>query len=237
MERSGHPHGGLHCEGFGVSLPSILLLSNPQIIEMPFPFFLCFRSAVLGTVLLLLLFLHLTPSTAVYNQRGMKGFRVTVRNRRRIKGSEAGRHTCSTASQRDGGAAPGEGSSGQQQAWPPQRRGRRPPAVPQGAAEPRAAKRGVRNTEPRGRPHSPPGPSSRSTHPRAAWVRNALRPPAETSGRTRRSGAPEFRGTRCGGALWPAHRERVRDCRLSAGTVQCLISSRVLFPHLTYIER
>lgn len=193
MERSGHPHGGLHCEGFGVSLPSILLLSNPQIIEMPFPFFLCFRSAVLGTVLLLLLFLHLTPSTAVYNLRGMKGFRVTVRNRRRIEGCEAGRHTCSTASQRDGGAGPGEGSSGQQQAWPPQRRGRRPPAVPQGAAEPRAAKRGVRNAKPRGRPHSLPGPSSRSTPParrvgpqRFAAARGNKRPHTAF----RRSGVP-----------------------------------------------
>lgn len=70
VESSGHPHRGLDREGFGVSFPSILLVPYSEIIEVPFPFLLRLRPAVLRTVLLLLLLLllHLTRSAAAHTQ-------------------------------------------------------------------------------------------------------------------------------------------------------------------------
>lgn len=65
MESPGHPHSGLHREGFGVSLPCILLIAYSQVIEITFPFLLCLWPAMLRTMLLLLFFLHLTGSTLV----------------------------------------------------------------------------------------------------------------------------------------------------------------------------
>lgn len=67
MESSGHPHCRLDCKGFGVSLPSILLISYSQVIEITLPFFLCLWPTMLCTMLFLLFFLHLILTT-VYNR-------------------------------------------------------------------------------------------------------------------------------------------------------------------------